>query len=394
MPSHTLATCMIVIGSCVAGSSVLAAGAPSAPPAFLAVASADGIRTWVIADGAPVTDNPYDGGSPVAQALFEPVGEASAFGSVLYPGDAIVSAPGLVAGFTQGQAPPIPDYPVIARADRLQPESSAEVPGSTMRANVGDDSAAAVATIGADEASGSRAEAAAGIDDQGRPFAVGEASVSGFETSGVALGSIRSAASVVLAQDGSLERTSSFQVAPFDVGGIRVAVGPDGFELAGTALPLEDAGLADLLDDALAPAGVEIDFLPQEELDNGVVSAGLRITSTVQLDAAVTEVRVVQSFGQVVATLAESVPVPTSEVSSGGVGPTPPAHDDQGIDNVASPAASRPAAMGTNTPAVAQTALVGLFDLRTFYLVLVGVALVAAGAGHLIRQHAVRLRWN
>jgi len=44
-----------------------------------------------------------DAGTPVSQAQLDSIGNAVAYGSVAYPGDVVVTAPGLVAGVTNGQ---------------------------------------------------------------------------------------------------------------------------------------------------------------------------------------------------------------------------------------------------------------------------------------------------
>ena len=331
--------------SLVAGSSLLAGlammafgaspGFARAPgPTFVGTAGADGIRTVLTADGAPISNTPYDGGDLVAQAAFDPAGSSSAFGSVLYPGDTVSTSSGLVGGFSNGALPAPPPYPLVARADGFTPDDEVTVPGSRMHASVSGNGAEASASTGTDGSDGGThvtADAAVRLDSNGRPLATARSMVAGLEVPGLVLGEARAQwPRSRCGVDGVLQRSSSFVVAPFDVGGLRVAVGPEGLELAGTDVPLDAGGpVSDLLVETLAPHGVTLQFLPQEQTPSGVISAGLRIVLRSETGAAVSAVEISQTIGRAQASITAGASVPPDP--AGPVGPVVPQPADQTV---------------------------------------------------------------
>src|SRR5918996_423312 len=117
---------------------------------FRGVAAAEGVRVGVTAVGAPVTNNVVDGASPIAQAAVDSTSGSSALASVAYPGDMVVTTPGLLAGVSGGQLSGVPPYPLTATAgSTTTPEQAVEGPGSTMRAAAADRKAEAIARSGA-----------------------------------------------------------------------------------------------------------------------------------------------------------------------------------------------------------------------------------------------------
>ena len=90
------------------------AGADTATRSLVGVASASGMRaTYTVPDYVVVSEF-FDGGGPVAQANVDTTGKATGFGSLPYPGENAVTAPGLLT-FATGV--PVPGYPFYARAD-------------------------------------------------------------------------------------------------------------------------------------------------------------------------------------------------------------------------------------------------------------------------------------
>ena len=113
MPLHThhrrrgSRVSLALLGTIAAGS-LVGAVTVSPPPAgaatsFTALAAAEGIRVSPYAGGAPVANEPVELGVPVAQAIFDSLGTSQSFSSAVYPGDLLVSLPGLVAGVSGGQ---------------------------------------------------------------------------------------------------------------------------------------------------------------------------------------------------------------------------------------------------------------------------------------------------
>ena len=121
---------------------VFLSGRPDAATAggqagFRGSASAEGVRTGVVAAGAPLTNQVVDGASPISQAAVDSTSGSTALASTAYPGDLIITAPGLVAGFSGGKTSgTLPEYPLIAAAGSTgRPEAKADAPGSSMRAS-------------------------------------------------------------------------------------------------------------------------------------------------------------------------------------------------------------------------------------------------------------------
>src|ERR1044072_7657722 len=90
------------------------AGAAAEARSLVGVASASGMRaTYTVPDYVVVSEF-FDGGGPVAQANEDTPGKPTGFGSLPYPGDNAVTAPGLLT-FASGV--PVPGYPFYVRAD-------------------------------------------------------------------------------------------------------------------------------------------------------------------------------------------------------------------------------------------------------------------------------------
>jgi len=105
------------------------AGADADARSLVGVASASGMRaTYTVPDYVVVSEF-FDGGGPVAQANVDTTGKATGFGSLPYPGENAVTAPGLLT-FATGV--PVPGYPFYARADYpVTPTSEVKDPSGT-----------------------------------------------------------------------------------------------------------------------------------------------------------------------------------------------------------------------------------------------------------------------
>ena len=93
------------------------------------MASASGMRaTYTVPDYVVVAEF-FDGGGPVAQANVDTTGKATGFGSLPYPGENAVTAPGLLT-FATGV--PVPGYPFYVRADHpVTPSAEVKDPSGT-----------------------------------------------------------------------------------------------------------------------------------------------------------------------------------------------------------------------------------------------------------------------
>jgi hypothetical protein len=308
------------------GGLVTATTRPSAAggaTSFSALATAEGVRVSTFAGGAPVTNEPAEGGSPIARAVLDSLGTSQAYASVLYPGDALVSLPGLIAGVSGGQIN-LPSYPLLATSDReTAPEAEVAGPGATMRASSSATRSLATTTAGTVTAT-ALTETTVGGDVVSRSESV----VTGLFTGVIKVGNIRSTAEVVLSPDGKVTRSSAFEVSGLEVAGVTVAVGRDGLVLGKDKAALPSA--ADL-EKALAEAGIELRLLAAVETEDAIEGQGLEITLTRDTGSSVTPVRLRLRFGRAIASVGRTggdlvaTPLPApAPAQAGSPGPGSP----------------------------------------------------------------------
>jgi hypothetical protein len=272
--------------------------------AFRGVAAAEGIRVGVSAVGAPVTNNVVDGASPIAQAAVDSTSGSSALASVAYPGDVVVTTPGLLAGVSGGQLSGVPPYPLIATAGSTTiPEQKVEGPGSAMRAAAKDRRAEATARSGvAPPTEEGRAPAWATssfveADGAGVVTSLALSDVTGVAIGPLTLGRVTARSAVRRAPGADPSRETSFAATGLMVGETAVALTPDGLVVAGTTTPASASPLQPVLD----AAAVSVRPLNAETTPDGVVSAGLVVTRTQELPTAISPVTVSYTFGRALA---------------------------------------------------------------------------------------------
>ena len=290
--------------------------------AFRGVAAAEGIRVGVSAVGAPVTNNVVDGASPIAQAAVDSTSGSSALASVAYPGDVVVTTPGLLAGVSGGQLSGVPPYPLIATAgSTTTPEQKVDGPGSTMRAAATARRAEATARSGAPPATeGGPAPAwvtssFVEADDIGVVTSLALSDVTGVTIGPLTLGRVTARSVVRRAPGADPTRETTFEATGITVGDAAVALTPAGLVLAGTTTPVSASPLQPVLDGA----GISVRSLTAEDAPDGVVSAGLVITQTQALPTAISPVTVSYTFGRALAAVS-----PTALAPVGSVDPADP----------------------------------------------------------------------
>lgn len=394
---------LLVSSAALAGRVVVAAGATPGPPSFRAAASAEGVRASVIAEGAPVTNHVVDAASPLAQASLDSTSGSAALGSVAYPGDLVVTAPGLLAGFSGGQTSDlVPPYPLIAVAgSTTTPKSAVDVPGASMRAAADGRHADASAATGAGTEAGSAATVGvsatviAGEDDVVTSSASSD--VSSVRIGPLVLGRLAADSVTVRGPDAEVTRESSFEVTGVSIEGIDVRITSEGLMVADTALPIPVSAVQTVLDGA----GISLRWIEEEETEDGIVSAGLVVTMVQDLPAVVTPATFAFTFGRAAASVS-TVSLPAVGLDVPGTGAAPPTRPSAGGPTqssvapspaVAAPAAPAPAAP-TQPASLVRTGAAPLFDLTTFYLVLMVAAACAGAVLELIRHLGVRLRWT
>src|SRR5438309_2730355 len=109
------------------------AGAYDTPPAearsLVAGASAQGMRMGYSVPDQFAVSQFIDGGGPVAQVSVDSTGKAIGFGSLPYPGETAVAAPGALTLVTKVPVPPYPfyaeaSYPVTPSAEVKDPSGT------------------------------------------------------------------------------------------------------------------------------------------------------------------------------------------------------------------------------------------------------------------------------
>lgn len=356
-------------------------------------------------------DQLIDAGVSAAQAQIDSLGTTMAFASSPYPSNSVVLLPGLVAGVSGGQTSDlIPQYPLIASTDETNAADhrelgtivldAASVLGSS-RGTVTDGATSATATTTAEEA---------------RVVARAETTISSIQlTPALSLDGVRTTAEAVQTPGGELELASSFEVAALTVLGQRIALDADSLSALGSEVPLgiDLTGVLGQLLVGLAADGTRIEFVPAIATDDGITSAGLRITTVLpappEIASGVQELRAQVTLGLASASVSNRAtgrlgtvaPDLPSTPSAGtvtrpglGTGGAPaggsvlaPTGGGISSDPTASPAAApevaaRPAS--TSRPLPVDLSLVG------FYPVLVLAAAIGVVLVNLIRHLGVR----
>lgn len=285
---------------------LIAIGLPpaGAAPAFNAVAAAEGMRVTFQATGGPVTNTPFDAGSPVAQAFLDSLGSANAFASHAYPGDAVVAGPGTLSGASGGSIN-LPGYPLIAQSDATTtPDSRVSGGGASLEAHSSSERSESSATAGAFDSSAARVSSARAqatvTRTGGGPRALATNDVNGFAAGPLVLAQVRSLAEVAVADDGVMARRSELTVTGASIAGSAVQVGPAGVTIGPSASPLPGVPS---VEEQLRQAGITLSYLAPQETTGGIVSAGLVVTIQRVVPGPVTPVGVSYLFGRTSARL-------------------------------------------------------------------------------------------
>ena len=278
---------LLVAGSLVGLSSGNADARVSAEArAVAAQASAAGIRATVSAPGYLLVDTPVDAGGPLTQSVFESGGERTGFASSPYPGDLVLSLPGLLQGFG---LPAVPfGYPLIASAsDPSSPESVVQDPTDSYLlkalASPSASSASAEVTPGAlPGGPGVRTSASTSVDEAGTVTATASTSIDGLVIGGVIdLGVVRSRTLAILAPGAAEPSISrSLEVVGASVAGVAVTIGEDGVKVADSTLPapvLEP--IEDLVNNAVRALEIDVRIVKGGDLEGGAFGNTLEIRS-------------------------------------------------------------------------------------------------------------------
>jgi hypothetical protein len=408
---------------------------------YTASAAASGVRVTESVPGGPGAETLVDGGGPTAQSLLTSGAGGISFASFPYPGDAAVALPGQLAGLAP-QIPRLPDYPFYVRADQSDPQPApVEAPGVHLTATATPAEAVSAAHAGpgiADDGSGvGRLESTArSTSSEASVTAMATGTASTVTIGPLRIASVVSTATVVLEDAGSLRRASSLRVDGMTVDGQGVAIVDGELVLAAGSVPLPKKGP---VTDALAAAGLDVEYLARQDTPSGLVSEGLAVRRTQETGNGPVTVRF--TFGQAVAAI-DGATAPGVEPPAVGIGGIPdaaaadsaslparpvpnlatpvlaasdlpgvaPFESGQGLTGTPLPGAVADTAALTGTldpapeartaPATPQLAAAPavsapvFFDTTMSYLALVAAAAVALGVAFLVSTMGVRFGWK
>jgi hypothetical protein len=289
----------------VVGLITVTARPPAADAELLYTASVNawGVRVNETIPGGPgAADTLFDGGGPTAGASAASSGSSSSFASYPYPGPVVVSLPSLLAGsIPQARLPNYPFYVEASHPTNPRPDPKV-APGGTLSASAGPSESFgyAGAGIGDDATALGHFEARAAVTRTADSAVATGASVGrGIRIGPLEIASLTSTATATLGGDGKLVRDSTLAVTGMTVDGQGLAIVDGAIVLAGTKVPLSEAGGAAK---ALAGAGIEVAYLAAQETATGLTSSALAVSRRQETPAGL-QVTVNFILGQVVASI-------------------------------------------------------------------------------------------
>ena len=260
------------------------AGAADESRSLVGVASASGMRaTYTVPDYVVVSEF-FDGGGPVAQANIDTTGKAAGFGSLPYPGENAVTAPGLLT-FVSGV--PVPGYPFYAHADHpVTPRSEVKDPGGTYSltatADQGKASGSAFFLFGGQSpVTRSTAESTGLLDGAGKltMTALGVTEGLSIGDGTLKISSVVSK-SVTTYEPGSAkpQTKTELQIQGAKVGDQPVTIDRDGVHPSGQTVPVPIGTGSDSINQALSSAGITVKTIAGNDVEGGRAGDVLEIT--------------------------------------------------------------------------------------------------------------------
>jgi len=417
-PAPRLVAALVLAASALVVLLLPAPRARAQTGALLGTATATGSRGTYAVPNFLIVSTIFDGGGPISQAVFNTSGDATGFGSLPYPGDTAVNAPGLLSVAT---GKPIPfSYPFFVQATApTTPDASTSDPSGqySLKATATDAAATGFASMGTGASpSGAVSTSSVKTDDAGTVTAVADAAVHGINFNGVLkIASVTSHSESVLGPSDSKPATkASTTVEGVTVAGQAVLVGPNGIGVPGQSVAT--APVVDALNAALKQAGLGLKTVTSQPIAGGTATSGLEVTQvgtlpipgsptgTMVFDFASTSTSIVAGTGAGRTAGAAAPEATGSGPSALGTTdanevPAPPV-GDSGSSVAALPATgATPARVGNARPqqgAIDAPQLLAR-DLRSTFRILyvvaaVGAALLLAGSA-LWRSRGVRMTW-
>jgi hypothetical protein len=290
---------------------------------FRGLASADAVRVQVTVPNFPVTSSVVDTSLYATQAIVTSNNSSQAFASTPYPGEGVVSLPGTLAGFN---VPGVPEYPLYASS--VHPDRQHAQVGDGPFKLVADstekssESSASSGVAGDQNIGAAASRASVKRDDAGGVVSASESKVDAFKAQALRIGSVISTATTKLSSDGKLEKSSSLEISGLTVNDVAVRLTHDGIVAGDKAVPLD----AKAINDALAKAHLTVSYIDPQDLPNGVVGAGVKITTGIEVPGSgVTNVSWTLGRSMAVIDSASAGDDVLSDLPSSDAAPEPPA---------------------------------------------------------------------
>jgi hypothetical protein len=339
----------------LAGVAAVTAISPAAPAGaavnFSGVATAVAARVSVIVPNAPATSSIVDAGISSAQAVVTSAGTSKAYGSNPYPGENAVTIHGTLAGFGVAGVPAYPLY-----AESVHPGAPKTEIGNgpfhllATSTATGSEGLATSGQAGDQNALLTSAVASVRQEEDGGVASKAESKVRGFAAGPLKIASIVSSAEAKLpSTGGALEKTSSLEVTGISVNDVAVQLTPGGLKVKDQTVPADGKAL----EEALAKANVKLTYIAPEELPNGIVGAGVRVSTQFTIPGNAPS-DVVWLFGRALAVIdaapGESLLPGTGEV--GVTDPGPYAGPPPGTETTVTPTEPAPVDMAASSGAL------------------------------------------
>jgi hypothetical protein len=278
-----------VLSSATASGILLAAGAGAElPPAFVALAAANGGRVSFVVPGQFAVEEIVDGGGPVAQSKLDGLGGDS-FAALPYPGGTAVAYQGLFAVAT-GVSSPFAYPAYVSASNPGTPAQEVNDPSGSgayhLLATASPAEASGLARFrpGSEDAMTSGGEATTRIAASGSTVLATAGSLSEGIDAGkgtLRITSVRSHAKTTYTTGADQPVTETgLEVDGLRIGDVSFGVGSDGFVVLGQPVPYSAADVDALIGQLLAPSGVQVRFVKAQPIVGGAQAAALEVTTT------------------------------------------------------------------------------------------------------------------
>jgi hypothetical protein len=379
---------------------------------FQAVGAAEGMSDLVYSPNAPLADTLVDFRIPSAQATVDGLGTSIGFAGAPYPGDTVVSAPGLVASAicsNTGHCDGLPDFPLVTTSSYPAAPNPPPVDAGAFRlvAQSTAEKSVSEATSGGTAQNNSvgrllaHAEAT-GVAPSDQVAADATSTADVINVAGLLrIGSVTATAHAEFTSDGKVKKSSTLEVDGVSVGGVAAKITPAGIQIAGQKVPVDPNSLSN----SLKKAGVTVRLVQPVETDTGITSGAVVVTQqqTVNHEPAthtytfggsrayVAAVKLPSLTTSVTTTTTTNVAPPASTTGTPGT-PAVPGTTTPGTPSrtVPAPIIAAPAAA---LPAHGLAAFAHMWTTQ-FYLILVVAGLVIIGGARLTTTLAVRRTWT